>query len=98
MWKEAVGTDRVRRTSFFDIVTRRSVVLRASVMALVVGHVLAAINHGDRILTGTLETTDLMKIALTFLVPYSVSTFSSVLAVREQERAVGSLRGAGGGP
>ncbi|MEM6824575.1 MAG: nitrate/nitrite transporter NrtS [Pseudomonadota bacterium] len=63
---------------------QRSVVLRALRIASVVGVVLAVLNHGDRILSGTADLSILMKIALTFLVPYCVSTYSSVLAVRER--------------
>ena len=67
-------------------------VRRAALMALIVGHVLAAINHGDRILTGTMTTGDWLKVALTFLVPYTVSTISSILAAREQERLIDPCR------
>ncbi len=75
------------------LVFRRSVVRRALVMALIVGHVLAAINHGDRILTGTMTLGEWSKVALTFLVPYTVSTISSVLALREQQRLLAELSG-----
>lgn len=66
------------------LATRRSVVRRAVIMGLIVGHVLAAINHGDRIVSGTMSTGDWAKVALTFLVPYTVSTISSVLAIFDQ--------------
>lgn len=49
-----------------------------------VGCVLALINHGDRLLTLSLDGTSIAKISLTFLVPYCVSTYSSVQAVRER--------------
>lgn len=75
-----------------QLVFRRSVVRRAALMALVVGHVLAAINHGDRILAGTMTTGDWLKVVLTFLVPYTVSTISSILAAREQERLIDPYR------
>lgn len=60
-----------------------SVMRRAVRVASVVGCVLAAINHGDRFVDGTLDLPALARIALTFVVPYCVSTYSSVLAVRE---------------
>lgn len=63
--------------------TSRSVVRRALRVALFVGVILALLNHGDRILTGTLNSATILKIMLTFLVPYCVSTYSSVLAVKE---------------
>ena len=69
--------------SFLEIATRKSVVRRATRVAIVVGVVLMGINHGDAILMGALTTKGVFKILLTFLVPYSVSTYSSVLAIRE---------------
>lgn len=70
--------------SFLDIATRRSVVVRAARVALVVGVVLGLLNHGDAIFSGNVTTGQVLKICLTFLVPYSVSTYSSVLAIRER--------------
>jgi len=46
--------------------------------AFVVGPVLVAINQGDAILQGTVDGVGLFKIGLTMVVPYLVSTFSSV--------------------
>ena len=46
------------------------------------------INHGDKILSFTLSPTDLAKIALTFCVPYCVSTYSSVLAIKERTQTL----------
>jgi hypothetical protein len=48
---------------------------------------LIAINHGDAILAGTIDGNRLFKMALTVLVPYCVSTLSSVGALRGVERA-----------
>lgn len=60
-----------------------SVVKRALKYALVVGAILIAINHGDAILRGDLPPARLFRMALTMLVPYVVSTLSSVGALRE---------------
>lgn len=68
---------------FTEIAFSRAVVVRAARVSLVVGVALAMINHGDRILSGTVDAGTLWRILLTFCVPYSVSTYSSVLAVRE---------------
>ena len=73
-----------RDLSFFAIATSRSVVLRAMRIAGVVGIVLAAINHADTVLSGQATATTVPKIVVTFLVPYCVSTYSSVGAVREK--------------
>lgn len=53
-------------------------VRRACLTAIVVGFVLVAINYGDAILAGTMTGTRALKAALTVLVPYIVSTVSSV--------------------
>lgn len=74
--------------SFVYLATRASVMRRAAKIALVVGVVLAAINHGDRILSATLDSGGVFKILLTFCVPYCVSTYSSVLAIRERSQFV----------
>ena len=59
---------------------------RAGKVALLVGCILAAINYSDRVMVGTLEARDLLKIAMTFLVPYCVSTYSAVSAMQEAVR------------
>lgn len=51
-------------------------------MAAVVGPILIVINHGDVIANGTLDGVAWMKMLLTVLVPYCVSTYSSVGALR----------------
>ena len=66
----------------FELVTRRDVVVRALRVALLVGTVLIAINHGDRILNSSVAQLDFLKMILTYFVPYGVSTFSSVAASR----------------
>jgi hypothetical protein len=65
---------------------RPSVVRRAVKTALFVGAILIAINHGDAILRGDVPPGRLARIGLTVLVPYLVSTFSAVGALREMER------------
>lgn len=74
--------------SWFRLAFSRSVVRRAACIAAVVGSILAVINHGDSILSGSLTAAQVWKIGLTYLVPYTVSTLSSVGAIRH---------GAGGG-
>jgi hypothetical protein len=60
-----------------------TVVKRALKYAVVVGAILIAINHGDAILRGELPPARLFQMALTVLVPYIVSTLSSVGAMKE---------------
>lgn len=59
-----------------------AVVRRATGYAVVVGAVLVAINHGDALIgDGHLDATRLLRMGLTVLVPYVVSTLSSVQAL-----------------
>ncbi|MBW2295578.1 MAG: nitrate/nitrite transporter NrtS [Deltaproteobacteria bacterium] len=58
------------------------VVRRALGYAVIVGALLIAINHGDAIVRGDLDPVRLFKMGLTVLVPYMVSTLSSVQAMR----------------
>jgi len=61
-----------------------SVVKRALKYAVVVGLVLITINHSDAIIQGQVTRGRFFKMALTVLVPYIVSTLSSVGAMRER--------------
>ncbi|MEM8979500.1 MAG: nitrate/nitrite transporter NrtS [Pseudomonadota bacterium] len=80
-------TDASER-SFLWLAVQPSVVKRAAKIALIVGVILALINHGDALFTGTLSLLGALKILLTFCVPYCVSTYSSVLAIRERSQFI----------
>jgi hypothetical protein len=67
---------------WFRLAMRPSVVRRALLYSVIVGAILITINHGDAIIAGTVERGRLVKMALTVLVPYCVSTLSSVGALR----------------
>ena len=67
------------------------VVRRAASCALIVGPLLIAINHGDAIVTGDVSEGRLLRMTLTLLVPYAVSTFSSVQALRARDGAEPSV-------
>ena len=56
---------------------------RALKVAVLVAPILVAVNQGDVILLGELDVICLLKIGLTFMVPYFVSTFSSVAALQD---------------
>ena len=63
-----------------------TVVRRALKFACVVGCVLISINHGPAIVRGEVTAQRIWQMCLTVLVPYTVSTLSSVGAMREMER------------
>ena len=69
--------------TWLEIAFEKPVRKRALKVALLVGSILAVINHGDIVLTGAATATVWIKIALTFLVPYCVATFASVQAIRQ---------------
>jgi hypothetical protein len=79
-----LGGDFMR--DWLSIAGRRDVAIRALKLAAVVGTILAAINHGDKILGLALDAADTIKIGVTYFVPYCVSTISSVAALRARER------------
>lgn len=57
---------------------------RAFVTALVVGTVLTVINHGDLLIAGIAP--DWLKVALTYVVPYCVTTWGAVTGKLARER------------
>ncbi|MDX8396747.1 MAG: nitrate/nitrite transporter NrtS [Mariprofundaceae bacterium] len=65
-----------------NIACQKKVVHTAIRLALIVGPLLVLINHGDTIIAGEMQPSDWLKSALTMLVPYTVSTLSSVSAYR----------------
>jgi len=60
----------------------RPVCGRAIIVALIVGTILMVINQADVIVGGHLTTLVVAKIGLTYLVPFSVSTYSALAANR----------------
>ena len=69
---------------FLALALRREVLLTACKVALLVGTILALINHGPAITQGELDSGRILQIALTYLVPYCVSTYSAVRALQRQ--------------
>lgn len=63
------------------------IVRRACATAVVVGSFLTTINHIDDIAAGRLPASAPWQLALTFAVPYLVSTTASVAAIRAQRMA-----------
>ena len=68
--------------SWLQIASRPDIVARSLKVALIVGTLLALINHGNRLLALDLDAEAAVKIALTYLVPYCVSTWASVQTAR----------------
>ncbi|MBW2279326.1 MAG: nitrate/nitrite transporter NrtS [Deltaproteobacteria bacterium] len=67
---------------WFEAAASRDVVVRALKYAVGVGAILIAINHADALVQGQVDSVRLAKMGLTVMVPYCVSTASSVGALR----------------
>lgn len=70
---------------WLKIALQKNILMRAIKVALVVGSILMLINHGDVMLSDGLSIKEYIKIILTYLVPYCVSTYSSTEAVCSAE-------------
>lgn len=69
-------------TGFWQCWCRVGVLRRGAKVALVIGTLLIVINHWETVTSGSLP--QLWKIALTYMVPFGVSTFSSARHAMEQ--------------
>jgi hypothetical protein len=85
--RDGAANTRPGLRAWLALAREPAVVRRALKFGLVVGAILITINHSDAILAGDVDGRRLLKMGLTVLVPYTVSTLSSVgaaLAFREE--------------
>ena len=68
-----------------ELFVRKDVAFRALKIALIVGIILAGINHGDHLIKGEMTANNWIKIIITFCVPYCVSSFSSAMAIKKEQ-------------
>ncbi len=71
------------KQGFWSIAFSKPVAIRALKVAVIVGTALALINHGEKFLALSISLQDSVKIILSYLVPYGVSTWSAVGAIKE---------------
>ena len=64
----------------------KPVAVRAAKVAVIVGVILAFINHGEVILSGDITAECWTKMILTCLVPYTVSSVTATIHTMEQRR------------
>ncbi|MCC7412177.1 MAG: nitrate/nitrite transporter NrtS [Gammaproteobacteria bacterium] len=57
---------------------------RAAHVSLIVGTVLVIINHGHALIDGDVTTVRCAQMLLTYAVPYAVSTYAAVGALRDR--------------
>ena len=79
---------RERLRAFARHAAERSCVLRSLKVSLVVGTVLALINHYDLVVGANITVSGLAQILLSYVVPFSVSTFSSASQAMSTEELV----------
>lgn len=72
--------------TFLTLCFSKPIIKRASLTALVVGTILVAINYGDALLHGQINSSQLFKIILTVCVPYMVSTVSSASTILNMKK------------
>lgn len=66
----------------------KDILIRSTKVALVVGTILGLINHGDAMVAGNLTIESTIKIAVSYCVPFSVSTWSAVQTVKSSNTAI----------
>ena len=71
--------------SWLSTACSEEVVRRSLKVSVIVGTVLVAINQGDLLLSGAADADLFWKIPMTYCVPYAVSTFASVDALRRSK-------------
>lgn len=76
----AADTAGGRIMTWLRLAVEPVVVRRALAYAVIVGALLVAINHGDALLAGQMDVGRWLRTGLTVIVPYCVSTASSVAA------------------
>lgn len=72
-------------TLFFKNLFRKETVWRAIRVALIVAPILIIINHHDQLLEMNITPRLVFKCALTFLVPYCVSAYSSAMTYTSEQ-------------
>jgi hypothetical protein len=63
-------------------------------MALVVGTLLAVINHGQAIVTGHFTSDRLLPLLLTYCVPFAVAMYSQIQGKRQRDRSQAEISAA----
>src|SRR5579859_338797 len=74
-------------SSLLSYCRERDTLLRSARMALVVGTVLALINHGPALIAGRFTPEQLLPSLITYLVPFTVSLYSQVQGKRQRDLA-----------
>ena len=77
--------DKPGIAGWLRVARRRDVVFRSLKVGGIVGTLLTVINQSDALMAGNLNADALVRIFLTYCVPYCVSTYASVSALRNPQ-------------
>ena len=91
-------TTRRRARLFAKYALEKRCVTRSVKVALLVGTVLALINHYDSIISASFSLVVTLQILVTYAVPYSVSTFGSAMQGVQMEMDAENKKVDVGGP
>lgn len=65
----------------------RDTLVRSTKAALVVGSILGIINHGWALVTGHFTANELTPLLITYLVPFTVTTYGQIQGKRQRDLA-----------
>ena len=82
---------RVNLRTILAYCTERDTLIRSIKTALVVGTILALINHGQDLLSGHFSPQWVIPVCITYLVPFSVATYGQVQGKRQRDRLQSKL-------
>jgi hypothetical protein len=82
-----VTNTRGSQRPFIAYCLERPTLLFSIRMALIVGTLLAVINHGQAIVTGHFTSDHLLPLLLTYCVPFSVAMYSQIQGKRQRDRS-----------
>ena len=91
-------TTRRRARLFAKYALEKRCIARSLKVALLVGTVLALINHYDSIISASFSLAVTLQILVTYAVPYSVSTFGSAMQAVQMEMDAENKKGDVEGP
>lgn len=64
-------------SGFLAVATQRAVVMRSLRIAVVVGTILGLVNHGGALVSGHVTAAEWVQIAVSYVVPFFVATWSA---------------------
>jgi len=80
------STSRENLQTILAYCTERDTLVRSIKTALVIGTILAIINHGQELLTDHFSPQWVVPMLITYLVPFIVATYGQVQGKRQRDR------------